>query len=124
MAYDSEDFKGPNGVNVGEILRVADLVERSKTFDMTEVHHTCGTPACIAGHVLGSKRSNTYEAAIILGIDDARSDELFYLCSHTNAFTNRLRLEAVTPAWAAACLRNLAATGAVDWKSTKPAVAK
>lgn len=32
------------------LLKAADLVENSETFDMSTFMHECGTPACILGH--------------------------------------------------------------------------
>lgn len=138
MAYDAEDFKGPNGVNVGEILRVADLVERSATFEMETVYHDCGSPSCIIGHTLTDAErqlhhtgpddpSEAYEEIDIaqarLGLSDDAADELFMPEHRGRADYFALPLESgwITNAHAAACLRKLAATGEVDWLGTKPA---
>lgn len=117
MAYDANEFKGPGGVNVAECLRVADLVERSSTFKMAFTHHECGTPACIYGHMvpLHEDESGWGKGARILGITPEQAEELFCITSCTVSYSD------VTPAHAAACLRNLAATGEVDWLGTKPA---
>lgn len=140
MALDGFEFRGPNGVNVAECLRVADLVEQSETFNMGDWGHECGTPACIAGHivstetlarVLGARKAyNRHasgptcstlvvalsclksEAAAVLGIGESAADALF---------VPPMRIQdSADGVWAAACLRNLAATGNVDWEGTRP----
>lgn len=119
MAYDGKEFR-PNGVNVAEILRVADLVERSATFDMAHHFHQCGTPACIAGHVLishGYSFGSTHMAAGILGLNDEQRTRLMLVIGDD---LKRLGYSQITNAHAAACLRKLAATGVVDWLGTKP----
>ena len=136
MAYDSADFKGPNGVNVAEILRVADAVERSASFDMSDWALPCGTPSCIAGHLVGDAviavvnsmdRNNDNAridymlgvAAPMLGIKKEAARVLFMpWCKHGNICSLNIQSD-----WASACLRNLAETGEVDWLGTKPAPA-
>lgn len=114
--YDGDGFR-PNGLNVAEILRVADAVERSGTYDQTFCHHACGTPACIAGHVVGHGHQPTWDAARdILGLTDKQAYPLFAACP-LGFFS-----EAPTNAHAAACLRHLAKTGEVDWAATKPKI--
>jgi hypothetical protein len=128
MAYDSADFKGPNGVKVANILRVADLVERSATFDMSEVEN-CGAPACILGHA-------AYAAGVDMGVDREWGARYFglsiqaaadlFLMSSKNVSVSKPLLEApwaffrASREHAAACLRKLAETGEVDWLGTQP----
>lgn len=129
MAFDSEDFKGPGGVNVAECLRVADAIERSPTFAMHRAFHQCGSPACIIGHAYGfDAENNTFEgAAAILGISyafdgDSVSRQLFMPKLPGADFrASPGSKDFITNAHAAACLRKLAATGVVDWLGTKPA---
>jgi hypothetical protein len=134
MAFDISNFKGPGGVNVAECLRVADLVERSNTFDMGRCVHMCGTPACIAGHAMTDDELHACwedqgmapaRDAIVrrLGITEPQSFALFNP-SHLRV-ADWLAYDAtepgfITAAHAAACLRKLAATGEVDWLGTKP----
>jgi hypothetical protein len=135
MAYDAENFVGPNGVNVAEILRVADLVEKSATFSMADIHHNCGTPACIYGHLVemhqhkidrevsGFAPSKAWERGCeILGIAHDLGCELFEprQCAVAHWMAEPRTSSFITNAHAAACLRNLAATGVVDWLGTKP----
>ena len=117
MAFEGADFKGPNGVNVAEILRVADAVERSTTFEMADTYHDdCGTPACIYGHLVpyNEDRHGWVAGTERLGITEWQGQQLFS-CLGTS-----VNLSDVTPQWAAACLRKLAVTGVVDWIGTKP----
>lgn len=133
MAFDGEKFRGPGGVNVAECLRVADLVERSETFLMSTWVHPCGTPACIAGHLVGEQvrkviqplSAQDDEAGIaymldvgapLLGIEREQARVLFM------PWVQNRSIESwhIKGDWAAACLRKLAETGEVDWLGTKP----
>lgn len=129
MAFDSSTMKGPGGVNVAECLRVADAVERSPAFDMTVEFHPCGTAACIFGHVVGSR--TLWEAdgdgtlyrlgEVALGIRHDAAMALFQPVLEEAYFRAEPGARGhITNAHAAACLRNLAATGEVDWLGTKP----
>lgn len=133
MAYDGKEFKGPGGVNVAECLYAADLVEKASRFTMGEIYHSCGTPACIFGHIVSAeefaadKEADGWAAdpwrlgAQRLGISSRQAYQLFEpveSCVHWSACRGSpLR---ITNAHAAACLRKLAATGEVDWLGTKP----
>lgn len=124
MAYDGKEFHGPNGVNVAEILRVADLVERSATFDMVRAFHPCGSPACIIGHVLAvDDERNADHAALALGLypEGAQARTLFMPEGRFHYRSGPGEFGHITNEHAALCLRNLAATGLVDWQATNPA---
>jgi hypothetical protein len=127
MAFNGKEFKGPNGVNVAEILRVADAIERSETFTMKLEYHPCGTPACILGHTLpnvsGWKDELYDQAGELLGLPDERQYmELFQPRTEVANWSSRPYSDSyITNAHAAACLRKLAETGVVDWAGTKPA---
>lgn len=134
MAFDADNFKGPNGVNVAEILRVADDVEKSATFSMHVVVHDCGSAGCIMGHVLSQRQRFNLITRLTdcdttarrkLKISDAQARQLFYPREEGAhyQFTGD-PADHITSAHAAACLRKLAATGKVDWIGTKPLLDK
>lgn len=100
----------------------------------------CGTTACIGGAAVqwwGSDEvkndlcENLHtKRAEILGLDDNTANNLFYPDSYPYTvdadghFTDgplQDRLEEVTPAWAARCVRKLMETGEVDWLGTQAA---
>lgn len=134
MAFDAEEFKGPGGVNVANLLALADVVDKSPTFSMGRVHE-CGTPACIAGHGLalfgcklrgegwGLSATDDLTLQAMLGLSEIQTSELFepQLEDHGVEFdAGPGSFEYITSNHAAACLRHLAATGEVDWLGTKP----
>jgi hypothetical protein len=134
MAYDGREFRGPNDVNVAEILRVADLISASPSFNMSRWVHDCGTPACIAGHLVGTRVRK--RVALLQAEDDAAGIEYMiakaapllaiseevarHLFMPWTLFRS-LSSPEISAEWAAACLRKLAETGEVDWLGTKPA---
>jgi len=134
MAYDSGNFKGPGGVNVSEILRVADLVERSATFTMSCAYEDCGSPGCIVGHIMGPKAAVgkdpdgrdwddfSVASARVLGISEDQAESLFRPERDRDGFD--FFGDHLSPQHTAACLRKLAETGEVDWLGTKPSGAK
>lgn len=80
-----------------------------------------GTPACIAGHVVSGAYPGAslaamawldvkMEAADVLDLTYEQAAELF-----APDQIGKAAWDAVTPTQAAACMRNLAATGIVDW---------
>jgi hypothetical protein len=138
MTFDGKEFNGPGGVNVANLLALADVVEKSATFNMERVHE-CGTPACIAGHGLalfGSKlrgegwglsQASDDFLQLKLGLSQDQTSDLFEpeVEDHGVSFWASVgEFEHITNAHAAACLRKLAATGVVDWIGTKPALSK
>ncbi|MCI0562018.1 MAG: hypothetical protein MN733_26320 [Nitrososphaera sp.] len=52
----------PLSTKAARLLRLADRVEKSKTFDMSDFFHECGTPACIAGHAFLQKAEDKGKA--------------------------------------------------------------
>lgn len=113
-------------MNTENILKVADAIERCSIpgleFDMGDFFYEsgCGTAACIAGwawHVEGQKTHpmsqwqadslSSEDAERFLGIDDWTAKTLF--------FGGPLMMSEISREMAVHCLRNLAATGKVDW---------
>lgn len=100
-------------MNTERILKLADVIEESETYDQTQFFHPCGTPGCIAGHavtMLGSdeKGPNTSEIAREeLGLDEVQATALFFVWPFTINPTAKQ---------AATVLRHLARTGEVDWE--------
>ena len=115
-------------MNTERIIELADHVEKlehvhstpplsmfGKAFDMGIWKFRCGAPACTAGHTVYLWAWNDdfdnlaieCQARVLLDLDVETADELFTppdICS-----------DDVTPAMAAAVLRNLALTGEVVW---------
>lgn len=90
---------------------------------MSEVLHNCGTPCCIAGWACAEKieagesiASHYVTAAVSLGLSLSKATSLFEPPFH-------LDWDSISPAHAAAVLRNLADTGEVDWSVGAPAEA-
>lgn len=42
-------------MNIPEIDRTIEKLRKTTTFYMPDFFHSCGTPGCIAGHVIGSR---------------------------------------------------------------------
>lgn len=107
------------------LLRLADAVEDSGSFDMTMYRHECGTPACIAGHAAALAGIDRTEGPAIaraardwLGLDEERGSELFWPENeHANWWGLTRRFQKVTRAHAGAVLRHLAETGRIDWSA-------
>ena len=120
-------------MNKNNVLKLAGVVEKSTTYDQTIYAHTCGTPACIAGHaallaaphgkfVVTETRSwprfkfpsggdiwyVSDVAQVWLNLNDWWADQLFQPIPLGKA-------KKVTPAQAGKVLRHLAETGEVDW---------
>ena len=134
-------------MNRENVLKLADVVERSETFDMivywqVRPHDArrCGTPACIAGHAAalffeehgryvqrhpdgGIYASHTEQtAALFLGINGDRGQQIELFCPrYEDASCDAFPSE---PGWisadrAAAVLRHFAETGEIDWSVGK-----
>lgn len=118
-------------MNRERIRELADVIEKlphteiddASGFNMGNYVHVCGTPCCIAGWTVAvakgwetiTWRVAYYDvAANHLGLTGQQAEDLFRPFSH-------VRLQDVTPAHAAAVLRNLADTGVVDWSVGAPA---
>lgn len=135
-------------MNKERILELADAVEGSGTFTMNTVAHweivgtedICQSPACIDGHCCdlwplddmtfaetveyyerGLDPRGLYYCARALDISAGQAKEL---CEpKTENFKWSIipsQPGHITNQHAAACLRNLAATGKVDWEGTAP----
>jgi hypothetical protein len=122
-------------LNKTYILELADRIEQSETFNMRRWAHSCGTAACIAGHIV-SRETRLYaqetaesgdiirEGAEALGISRETAEVLFLPWGregrggvpHIMEFANDATL---SPSWGAAVLRKLAHTGEVDWMGTR-----
>lgn len=130
-----------NGLNVENILKVADAIEAAAKPDATPAMgfnmnlwcdavenaedpmyadltgHGCGTVGCIGGWtqtLLGRPDDNEELTGDLLGLDYVAAARLFYPIQIA-------RWEDITPARAVAVLRHLAATGVVDWNVRAPA---
>lgn len=79
-------------------------------------YHSCGTPACIAGHAIAmfgdQKDFNQHnikrDAQDILGLEASTATDLFY-------GTDDIDLYEITPMEAAEAIYKLVETGEVDW---------
>lgn len=102
----AQNFKTPTALGISDIefeslVKVLGMLERGEIekeqFDMRDVWHPCGAPACLigwAGHVSGRE--------LFTG---RRSQDLFLLFASRRA----------TPAQAAIALRNYLTTGEANW---------
>jgi hypothetical protein len=109
-------------MNVERILALADIIEAQphtsssdeSGFNMNAYSHHCGTPCCIAGwaagNVAGLDEEDVFHvAAALLDLSSTLAVQLFI------PPFDGARWGMITPAQAAITLRNLAATGIVDW---------
>lgn len=127
-------------MNVENILKVADAIENheiewlgfnmagfckpSSDLDPDRSGHGCGTVACIAGWgaaVAGIPRNDLEAdfdaedvASKFMGLRMDQADDLFYAKSHP-LFSKYTTWTKISQGEAVAVLRNLAATGEVDW---------
>jgi hypothetical protein len=125
-------------MNKERILKLADIIEKQPHttpqqpdgFTMSNWTHDCGTPACICGwanHELNKETSSDIwlgddrVAAEWLGLDIDTAGSLFEPSRErdSNPWATDWWDE-ITPAHAAAVLRNLAETGKVDWSVGAP----
>jgi hypothetical protein len=112
-------------MNTERILHIADMIEKlePRQFDMSDyvTENECGTVACIAGWTYltygdPAGEGDPHElAAIHLGLDEDRADDLFLPNPLTSGLPSCVTYAQITPAHAAQTLRKLAATGEVDW---------
>ena len=114
-------------MNSERILELADIIEAQPDvpsgapagFNMKWVHHSCGTPSCIAGWAETLEWS-TGNLGQDLGVTLARADDIIMPISREAHFRAEPdRPGYITAAHAAAMLRNLARTGEVDWSVTE-----
>lgn len=110
-------------MNVERIRELADVIEKQphapsfgrEGFCMDTWQHPCGTPACIGGWAAFASGKSLIHGLIWndaqdhLGLSDDQSGDLFYPNNYEGEWSD------ITPAHAAAVLRNLAETGQVDW---------
>lgn len=110
-------------MNKDRILELADHIEKSETYDQRTWFHTCGTPACIAGHAamlfaadkllqMGHMKCPDI-AQNELGLSWIKSQRLFD--GSPLGFTEDEGFIKVSSAHAVKVLRHLAETGEVDW---------
>ena len=113
-------------MNIDNIRKTIESLKASKTFDQAHFLHSCGTPACIAGHAaadagISYKRvpsSNYFNVAATIktaaahwfGIypDSKEADKLFFTISPNNIATTKEEAIAV--------LENFIETGRVEWE--------
>ena len=114
-------------MNRTRVLALAEYIEYSDSYSQSNWFHACGSPGCIAGHAIALFRTRKHyvnewvkkppprnaagEAKRYLGLNDEQSNTLFdgYPFSpYLNGKPSRYD--------AAATLRNLAATGKVEWR--------
>lgn len=91
----------------------------------------CGTACCIGGAAQQFFAPETYDdrfygdticnyvnwkaSAETLGLSEATAQQLFY----PEEFSEYVEYSAITPAWAARCIRKLIEKGEVDWEGTR-----
>lgn len=94
----------------------------------------CGTTCCIAGYAVfldDAARKDLSDGLIpydeieiiaraLLELDATTANSLFYARDARSGFYCTTDAVSNNRKWAAACLRNLLATGRVDWMATKP----
>ncbi|MCI0562017.1 MAG: hypothetical protein MN733_26315, partial [Nitrososphaera sp.] len=113
------------------LLRLADRVQRSETFDMRHFFNECRTPACIAGHALVQKEEekeiySTYpprfirdsftEAMEYLMLTFSQANTLFIPNFDCANLTERPGYPGyISATRAARVLRHFALTDAIDW---------
>lgn len=113
-------------MNAERILALADLIESQphtdlndpKGFNMTNWHHKCGTPSCIAGWAFAMMNGdNSGSEKIPLGASDDAAKYLGLTPNQSaDLFFPRLEdWDSITPEDAAGTLRKLAYTGEVEW---------
>lgn len=124
-------------MNVDNILKVADAIEKHSVsglgFHMNYLVSAnpwaikedklgikdCGTVMCIAGwaNAISGHRDNASfsRASAFLGIDSRTSRDLFYAENHPEYVGGDAPLDDISAEQAVSVLRNLAATGEVDW---------
>ena len=121
-------------MNTENILKLANLIEFSETYDQTCFKHLCGTPACIAGHAVilagGRLSPSSYDNGLCLdqhggrsharvvakewmGLNERQANDAFDPCPYSWDHDT-------TPQDAAAMLRHLAETGKVEWPEEEP----
>ena len=121
--------------NIEKINQLADRIEKCEdvedwnhkpelgpSFTMSDEQYECGAPACIMGHFFAMEGHNQSQNPLHvfrrLGISPLQGNEL---CFPKNSYAHYKAPHSVpeshiTKAHAVAVLRNLAATGEVDWK--------
>lgn len=101
------------------ILRLANTIERSPTYNQGTWVHPCGSPACIAGHATSQCNmehnnalplTNPHIAEAYMGLSVTSAH---YMFSGAPLVMTRGRMP--TNKEAAAVLRNYVSTGVVDW---------
>ena len=115
-------------MNRENIKKLIGALEESKTYDQARWCHTCGSPACIAGHAaalagatdMGNGRCAVDGRTVFIddtaigwtGLDNRQSADLFSPIPFGN-------LSEATKADAIATLEHLLETGEVDWEAAE-----
>lgn len=116
-------------MNIDRLTTIAEWLEAGAPhrdgvdgFDMScwvKVEAACGTTCCIAGAAATFFTATTYPGFSagqkVLDLSSGKAQTLF--CPHIDRHVESL--DAITPAWAARCIRKLIATGEVDWEGTR-----
>ena len=122
MRQQEADSEARIGVNVPAILRTIESIAREKSAAFY-MGTWCGTACCIGGHTLLANGMNAsevgpedipYLAKQLLRIDDNQALELFQPSDIKGATDDYIKIE-YPKERAIAVLRNLIATGEVDW---------
>ena len=109
-------FDGNMTEQRANLERLALMLENSDSFDMADVFHACGTPACIHGHALKlfnieeSDDDEMDEVREVAGMTGLSVKGLESLCFAWVAYGG-LTSDQITGRIAAAALRRLADTG-------------
>ena len=109
-------------MHTANLRKLIQTIEQSESFDMQYYFHSCGTPACIAGHAAMHARliakprwfSATEDACAWLDLTDDVADDLFLPLLHELG----LKFSDITKEQAVACLKHLELTGNVVWETT------
>lgn len=120
-------------MNIERLTEIAEWLENGggrrgdiAYFDMTTFGDpsSCGTACCIAGAAAllyggidpASLAAVDSIAESVLGLTPAQGGDLFWVDAVN---FSEIDLEDITLAWAARTIRNLIATGEVDWNATR-----
>ena len=131
--------KKPRRLIQKRLRALADILEESKTYNQAVTSNKCGTPACVAGHVVAWLMPEEFricariarpvyimdQAQELLELNNEQANELFEAypydaCWLGDDYDDSLDTGPATAEEAAAVLRRLAETGEVDWRKARP----